>query len=300
MKIVVASGGLGNVMFQYAFAKAIEKTFACHCAFFVTNKNIQHGPYCLDKIFKIEKDHQLNILERTYITLLQKISNVCFRRIPNRVLFLPRPAIRQTHFLYEPSVLQTSRIGAYYNGIWQGEVFFKPVINDIQSIFRFDESLLNVRTREFASWITSENAISIHIRRGDYLGSFYSNEATVGCTKAYYDAAIQYFRERIERPKFAVFSDDIPFCRELFVDSDFAFADFNSGDDSWQDMYLMHLCKHNIIANSTFSWWGAYLNANPAKAVIAPRLWWYGYDTSAVIPAAWIKLDEKGNLINEV
>lgn len=299
MKIVIASGGLGNVMFQYAFAKAIEKAFACHCAFFVADKNIQHGQYCLDKIFSIEKDRQLNILERSYITLLQKVSNACSRRIPNRALFFPRPTIRQRNFLYEPTILQASRPGAYYNGIWQGEAFFRPVINEIQTIFRFNEKLLNARTREFASWITRENTISIHIRRGDYLGSFYSKEATVGCTKAYYDAAIQYFRERIERPKFVVFSDDIPFCRQLFGDSDFAFADFNSGDDSWQDMYLMHLCQHNIIANSTFSWWGAYLNANPTKKVIAPRLWWYGYDTSAVIPASWIKLDEKGYLLNE-
>lgn len=146
-----------------------------------------------------------------------------------------------------------------------------------------------------------EMSVSIHIRRGDYLDS--ENAAMFGgiCTDAYYRAAIDYLLERYPDAHFYIFSDDISYVREKYTGSQYTVVDWNKGENSFFDIQLMSCCKHNICANSTFSFWGARLNPNPDKIMIRPAKhknsqqivpeqmhdWWKG----------WTIFDEKGNLI---
>lgn len=129
----------------------------------------------------------------------------------------------------------------------------------------------------------------MHIRRGDYV----SNSAVLAhhglLTPAYYDEAVNVMSSKLETPTLFIFSDDIGWVKEnLFDDLDVVFVDSGSAE---LDLHLMSLCKHNIIANSTFSWWGAYLNTNMNKIVVAPKNWFSAnINTDDLIPAEWIRL----------
>lgn len=120
--------------------------------------------------------------------------------------------------------------------------------------------------------MSRENSVSVHIRRGDYLLRKHSKIHGL-CSLEYYLQAIQFIKSKSKDPVFYFFSDDIPWARENFCNPSYKFVDCNSGSNSCLDLYLMSQCKHNIIANSTFSWWGAWLNRNKEKIVVAPSVW---------------------------
>ncbi|MGC3976990.1 MAG: alpha-1,2-fucosyltransferase [Paludibacteraceae bacterium] len=105
-----------------------------------------------------------------------------------------------------------------------------------------------------------------------------------------YENAVKYIKDTVGKVRFYVFSDDPEWVNTNFGLENAVYVQHNTDSDSWQDMYLMSQCKHNIIANSSFSWWGAWLNANPAKIVIAPRKWWRLFDKDDVVPSEWIRL----------
>jgi hypothetical protein len=143
-----------------------------------------------------------------------------------------------------------------------------------------------------AQEIGQSNAISLHVRRGDYVHN--SNTlATHGlCSLDYYQTAINYITERVAQPNFFIFSDDITWVKDnLKVDFKCRFVDHNHGTESYNDMRLMSLCQHHIIANSSFSWWAAWLNPNHKKIVIAPRQWFVNdNNVSDLFPQNWVKL----------
>ena len=131
-------------------------------------------------------------------------------------------------------------------------------------------------------------SVSVHVRRGDYL--LPKNAVYIRLSKEYYDKVMSYFTQRFDNVHFYVFSDGIDWCRENFKADRITFIDWNTGDDSYKDMQLMSLCKHNIIANSSFSSWAAWLNANPDKIVIRPK----EYKTDGqdyYWPDEWIAMD---------
>ena len=130
----------------------------------------------------------------------------------------------------------------------------------------------------------------MHIRRGDYLNYSYLQNI---CTLEYYKKAMQYFRERHPgEAEFYIFTNDFLWAEEHFSDEDCHFVKGNFGQDSFRDMQLMSLCRHNIVANSSFSWWGAWLNQNPDKTVIAPEQWINGNEAEKldVIPESWMTM----------
>ena len=109
------------------------------------------------------------------------------------------------------------------------------------------------------------------------------------CTPEYYEKAIAYIATKISSIQFYVFTDDPEWVNANFEIENAIYVQHNTGSDSWQDMYLMSQCKHNIIANSSFSWWGAWLNSNPSKIVIAPTKWWRLFEKDDVVPDEWIR-----------
>ena len=175
-------------------------------------------------------------------------------------------------------------------GTWQSRHYFEGADEEVRRAFVFNEDLLNEPTRKLRDAIRDCNAVSLHVRRDDYLSAQYAQGFGGICTKEYYQNAISVINERIEHPQLFVFSDDINWCHENLDVANAVFVDCNHGDESWQDMYLMSCCKHNIIANSTFSWWGAWLNENPDKIVVAPDKWWNGLKDD-VVPEEWIRIN---------
>ena len=144
-----------------------------------------------------------------------------------------------------------------------------------------------------AEQISSSTPVSIHIRRGDYVNDSHTNSVHGTCGLDYYQNAMKLISGRVDKPTFFCFSDDIEWAKnKLHAQYPIIYVDHNGLDNASEDMRLMSQCKHNIIANSSFSWWGAWLNSNPDKIVIAPTKWFQkeDYDTRDLIPAGWIRL----------
>ena len=137
---------------------------------------------------------------------------------------------------------------------------------------------------------TKKNSISIHIRRGDYLHPKFNHLYGNICTIEYYKEAITILQQKYANLHFYIFSDDISWVKENLPIVPSTYIDWNKKEDSWQDMYLMSQCKHNIIANSSFSWWGAWLNNNPNKTVICPSRFMNLNQQSDIVPEDWIQI----------
>ena len=148
-----------------------------------------------------------------------------------------------------------------------------------------------MQNADIAEKISQVNAVSLHVRRGDYISD--KKNAFIGvCTLDYYKTAIEKIKTQVDNPVFFVYSDDINWVKNnLVIDKTAVFVNHNRGQESYNDMHLMSLCKHNIIANSSFSWWGAWLNTSPDKIVIAPKQWFANMqDTSDLLPDNWLKM----------
>ena len=207
---------------------------------------------------------------------------------------------RRTVFRYcpsEPLVYQRALIerqldeivsmkDAYLTGYWLNYDYIKPIESKVRSEFTFKKPL-DDRNLAIAQQMVDELSVSVHIRRGDMLGT---KVCETEHSMDYFVRAMSYFTERFEGVHFYCFSDDIPWCREHFKAHKITFIDWNTGDDSWRDMQLMSLCKHNIITNSTFSTWGAWLNTNPSKIVIRPHYYLNG-GAEKPFPDEWIVME---------
>jgi hypothetical protein len=137
--------------------------------------------------------------------------------------------------------------------------------------------------------------VSVHIRRGDYVTNSHTNAVHGTCSLEYYENAINYISEKVKAPHFFVFSDDYKWALENFKNRSYPVTCIsNNADKNYEDLTLMYNCKHHIIANSSFSWWGAWLNPNEDKIVIGPKQWFkskkQSTDTKDVMPKEWVKM----------
>lgn len=294
MKIVVAFGGLGNVLFYYALVNAFRqkgvKSFV-----FVSKTNLEHRNYDLFTIFpNLPKWGNLNIIQKTYYSMAQTIRNLRYKKykMPHKYLFYPFEGLYydQEPVYYIPSIFEELKKNQYLIGHFQSYKFFNDYRDSILKEFQFSTKSLSEKTKKMAKVISCNNSVCIHVRRGDYLNGYYYETLGKVCSIDYYKRAVEYMREMIEEPKFFVFSDDPVYVAQNLQIEDAIYVDFNKGRDSWQDMYLMSQCKHNVIANSTFSWWGAWLNNNPRKIVVAPRRWFANMENDEIVPPEWKRL----------
>ncbi|RZK39288.1 MAG: alpha-1,2-fucosyltransferase, partial [Pedobacter sp.] len=177
---------------------------------------------------------------------------------------------------------------AYLEGYFQSENYFKKIRQQLLLDFQF--SHLSVNNQKFIAHIQSQvNSVSIHVRRGDYLKPYV--EAFHGLLNLeYYRTAIKEIEKRINNPHYYIFSDDPEWCRNnfSFLSASHTIVSNQTSKD-WEDMCLMSNCKHNIIANSSYSWWAAWLNKNQDKLVIAPQKW-FTDTTIKIVPKEWITL----------
>lgn len=275
IKTIVFNGGLGNQMFQYAFYIRLKKEHPLSLFLFDIEKaQCNHFGYELDKVF--------------YIDSIKQARN--YRRLKRHWPKIETSfhTIKQENSLkYSSKPFLSHYFGTIYEGFWQSEKFFLPVAPIVRNDFSFQEDILNKKTKEVSALLNNSNSVSVHIRRGDYL----QHTGVFGlCSKEYYEKAIYYIKEKVSTPFFVFFSDDIEWVKNNIKCENAIYISWNNGEDSWQDMYLMSQCQHNIIANSSFSWWGAWLNNNPQKIVIAPKQWFLTSNNYDIIPESWEKL----------
>jgi len=196
----------------------------------------------------------------------------------------------EPHFNYWPELREVD-VPSYLMGYWQSEKYFENFRKNIRSEFSFKEKL-DGENLETSARMQSCNSVSLHVRRGDYVTHTPTAKILNVCSIDYYHKAITCIAKQISSPHFFVFSDDQQWARNnLNIPFPAEYIDRNRGKQSYIDMQLMSFCKHQIIANSSFSWWGAWLNANPDKIVIAPRNWFCnGLNDEDLIPPQWTRL----------
>ena len=272
MKIVNILGGLGNQMFQYAMHLAVKGAHP--------NENIKLCTRCfrgygLHNGLEIQKVFGLQIPEAS-IWELSKVAYPFFNYRSWQIMyhFLPkRKSMTKgtTQIAFNANEI-TRTDSVFYDGYWQNENNFKHIREQVLRAFSFPV-FNDKRNENLAMKLVGRNSVSIHIRRGDYLKDF----VWCVCTPEYYQKGIQYIQTLQKIDVLCVFSDDIPWCREHLWEMgnglDVEYVDWNKGEQSYCDMQLMTYCKHNIIANSSFSWWGAWLGQCAGKIVIAPKVW---------------------------
>lgn len=276
LHIIKFDGGLGNQMFEYAFYLSLRRRFPFALYGFDTYaSDIAHNGYELDKIFHIDSHKN-----RSRNAFLRKLERHHFCRF-DRVM-------ENNYMTYCANVYHDIISPHEFIGFWQTEKYFLSIESKIRKTFQFRLELLSENTKQLATHIkTTNNSISLHVRRGDYMGI--NSTKTFGLE--YYDAAVKLLRTKFSGGRIFVFSDDVEWAKANLLYENMIFVDWNVGADSWQDMYLMSLCTYNIIANSSFSWWSAWLNNNNHKIVIAPKKWMKEEPVdSDIIPNSWIRL----------
>ena len=175
--------------------------------------------------------------------------------------------------MYDPELLNYRKM--YLSGYFACEKYYADILPELREMIRFPEIVdawKRMANEEILKKIRNSHAVSVHIRRGDYLQP--ENAAMFGniCTEEYYESALDYMKEKIEDPHFFIFSDDVAYAREHYQGEEYTIVDINHGDGSLYDMYLMSRCEGNICANSTFSFWGARLNGRTDKIMIRPTI----------------------------
>jgi hypothetical protein len=287
MITIKLKGGLGNQMFQYALGRKLavrHKTDllldTSRFEFNALYPNDAARQYSLG-CFRLFPDARATNVSQYKAGILE----TAWRRITHK-LFKP------DHFAYDTKA-DHAPDGAFLEGFWQSEIYFKEIQNIIRDDFTLKNPLSGNARAMLQSIESLSTPVSVHVRRTDYVSNHRSVQLMGYMTDEYYVRASTAMKEKLSgQPQWVVFSDDIAWCKEhmkflegaLFVDK----PDIKD----YEEMALMSKCKHHIIANSTYSWWGAWLNPSKEKVVIAPKQWTADtkLDTSLVLPPEWYKL----------
>lgn len=268
MIIVKVMGGLGNQLQQYAVYQkflTIHKEARLDLSWFdETVQKKQLMPRKLELTLFCDLPYEVCTREEKEGLLGQ---NTMKDRLLRRVLPARYAYFAEEGRMYLPEIFSLQK--GYLEGYWACEAYYRDILPLLRDKLRFPDSA-NPRNAQAAEQMEQENSVSVHLRRGDYLDA--SNAALFGgiCTAQYYERAMAYIRERMENPHFYIFSDDAAYAARQYAGGEFTVVDWNQKEKSFYDMYLMSCCKHNICANSTFSFWGARLNRHPDKIMIRP------------------------------
>lgn len=274
MKIIKFYGGLGNQMFQYAMLTAIRERWGGEVLMDTSLYSSYglHNGFELQNVFDItaqeatpEQIKQLSLYTTSY-----RLSRLYHYALPSRSTEFKE----RTFGKYYPEVMEIER-DMMYEGYWQHWEYFHPYRESVISEFRLKQGLDERNFNLHQALLSKNNSVSVHVRRGDFLNKRIYKGL---CGKDYYLKAIaEAKRIAGNDADFYVFSNDLPWCREnlsdLIAAEHFHAVDWNTGQNSYKDMILMGACRVNIVANSSFSWWGAYLNQRTDRQVIAPEKW---------------------------
>ena len=281
MIITKIKGGLGNQLFQYAVGRAValhhKVPLKLDTTIFETYK--LHNGYRLDQ-FAI----QAEIAADNEIINLKGRNNVLFSALRKAGLVKRKSYFKEKRSSYfDASVFKNNSV--YLDGYWQNELYFSNIRELLLQELSPNNSMNDLGFAYLDS-IKKSNSVSLHVRRGDYVNLKNINVLDVD----YYMKAAEYIGKNVEKPTFYIFSDDLEWCKSsLTFLGDCIYVERTQTE--MDDLKLMSFCQHNIIANSSFSWWGAWLNQNPNKTVIAPKDWLLNDPGSSnVILSDWVKL----------
>jgi hypothetical protein len=299
MIIVRLAGGLGNQMFQYALGRhlALLNNTELKLDIYSLIATI-HRPFLLNYFnIKAEIASKKEISKLTspiYYFGYTRFNNILSRLIrrfikPEKYFTTNSFYSEKIEFFFDKKILELE--GSYYlYGHWQNPNYFNNIKNILIEDFTLKKGLNN-DIKSVAKTMKEVESVSVHIRRGDYINNPNNLKLFSILSKEYYLKAYQVMKQKNANPYFYVFSDDIPWCKKnLVFDSPTFYSNADYG--AYSDFFLMSQCRHNIMANSTFSWWAAYLNQNREKIVIAPNKWFNDnrINTSDLAPDGWIKL----------
>jgi len=292
MIIVRLLGGLGNQMFQYAAGRALaarhgtalKLDLSAFRAYPLRSFRLQH--------FRIEA----TLAEAADVEAVKGTDRGPLRRrlqlaVERRRPHFRRRVVHEPHFHFDPNMERVGR-HAYLVGFWQSEAYFSQIRDAVRRELTVSEppDEANRRTLER---IASTDSISLHVRRGDYVTDPRNQQFYAACPPRYYRDALDAVLPGLDDPRVFVFSDDIAWASaHLRFPCPVTFVAHNGEQRDFEDMRLMSRCRHHVIANSTFSWWGAWLASHPDQQVVAPRQWFLDPDVDIrdLVPSSWLRL----------
>ena len=294
MIIVRIMGGLGNQMFQYAAGRRLAAKHNSVLKLDISDfKNYNLHDYGLSA-FTINEC----FATPEEVAILKEPDSGSFKKKLEKLLRRPSTRdithIREKQYHFDPEIL-TLPESVYLDGYWQSEKYFLDIAESIKNEFtvKFPQT---DRNRELAQQITSCESVSLHVRRGDYVTDKKTNTIHGTCDLHYYEHCIAHFAREVHHPCFFIFSDD-PEWAEKNIKPPYpvTFISHNGPRKNYEDLRLMSQCRHHIIANSSFSWWGAWLGQHQGTISCAPKRWFNSplFNTKDILPEAWVRIDPR-------
>jgi hypothetical protein len=289
MILVLLKGGLGNQMFQYAAARSLATRTGADVA--------------LDLSFLEARPANQDWTPRDYAlhcySLPARIADAGGRdrllrppwhwKLARKLGLAGRRVLRERSARFDPRFLALGS-EAYLDGYFQSEKYFAPIADTLRSEFVVAPAAAQ---RALLDELGAHESVSVHVRRGDYVGNPTAAAYHGVCSPAYYRSAAAHLQAHVAGLRYYVFSDDPAWARaNLELPGPTVFVDPPSASPA-QDLQLMRSCRHHIVANSSFSWWGAWLNPRPDKRVVAPRPWFMAadHDDADLVPSSWTRID---------
>jgi hypothetical protein len=288
MIIVRLCGGLGNQLFQYAAGRRLSLERQAELVLDLSWYKYTPKSNTLRQYELINYPIQARAAGRNEEILCRLYSSRILKYIS--IPSWPWSRYHETGFEFNPAFADI-KDNTYIDGYWQSYKYFE----DVAEIIRKELIPLPIPSaldQSIANQIFATESVSVHVRRGDYVTQKAAANTHGVCQLEYYYAALDTIKQIVPNPHFYVFSDDPDWCKSnLTFPGSAVFVDHNSDTTAFQDMQLMSRCRHHIIANSSFSWWGAWLNPRKDKRVIAPKRWFMDdRSTVSLTPAEWIRL----------
>ena len=300
MNIIRMTGGMGNQMFQYALYLKLVSLGRKVKFDDITEYEARNARpimlWCFGIDYPKATKEEINEITDGFVRLKDRIRRKLFGRKSGEY--------QEADCNFDPQVL--AKENAYLTGYFQSESYFRDIEDQVREAFVFQpvifEKLAEERREKIFSYrekIDQSLSVSLHIRRGDYLTS--SEIYGGNCTEQYYLRAVSLIRERYPEAVFFVFSNDDTWTQEWIRDSfpgddRFVIVEGVPEEEGYLDLYLMSRCRHHILANSSFSWWGAYLNPSPDKTVIAPARWFNNQDCRDIYTPEMIRISAEGEI----
>jgi hypothetical protein len=295
MIIVELIGGLGNQLFQYANAMNLAKQLGRDVFFdleFFNNDEFKKY-YKLDKfntkVIPAKIEDSRKIKKRT---ITPRIARRILRKLGSDGYYNKSNYFDESWFEANDSIELNKKMNIFVSGYFTDKKYFDNIKDQILEDFKLSVPL-NESNITILNKIQNTNSVSVHIRRGDYV----TNPFFTTVNLEYYHRAMKYMESLVENPKYFIFSDDMNWVKNNFsMMVNFEYVEINDMNTDFMELFLMSRCKHNIIANSTFSWWGAWLNPNTKKNVVAPYSWFEdevsqaNYENNYLVPIEWTKM----------
>lgn len=287
MIITKIQGGIGNQLFQYAAGKSLANFHSTELILDLTYYNkTRYREYDLDR---------LNIKSHKKIKNPNELEKILSRNRALSILSFPIKKkyniYNEPHFYFDKKYYNNPK-NCYIKGYWQSELYFQSIKKKIKSEFSLKKSD-KLNQSQIYNNIKENNSVGVHIRRGDYVMDKVTNQFHGVLGDSYYVNAVAQIKEKIKNPTFFIFTDDKEWVKKHFQLN----IPYTLIHENWHpiyDMFILSKCNHQIIANSTFSWWVAWLNTNIDKVVIAPINWFakkqYENQLNDLLPSRWVKI----------